>query len=83
MGYGEAGYASVEPLSWKEIESYQNATGVRLDTFEAETIRILSEAWCDQVSKSKDWNCEPPYKPQLTVEQQREHAKWLRKKMRG
>lgn len=83
MGYGVAGYASAEPLPWSEINAYQLATGIKLDTFEAETVRVLSEVWADQVSKSRDWNCEPPYKPQLTVDQQKEHAKWLRKKLRG
>ena len=83
LGGAVSGYASILPIPWAEISAYQDATGIRLTAWEAETVRILSEHYVDQARVSTDENCSPPYSPELTEAEQREHAKWLRKKLRG
>lgn len=82
MGNALVGYASIEPLSWCEINAYQSATGVRLTAWEAESVRILSEYYVYQTKNSRDKDCPPPYKPELTLEMKKNHARMLRQRMR-
>ena len=83
IGRAVMGYASLDPLPWSEINSYQAATGVTLSAWEAETVRFLSDHYVSQSRISQDENCPAPYTPEMTPEMIKAHARMLRQKMRS
>lgn len=61
IGLTEAGATGEVPLSWREINEWQAATGVSLSAFEARLMRELSAAYIDQKRKSGSENSPPPW----------------------
>lgn len=50
-----------EVVTFQEIAAWQSATGVRLDAWEAETLRRLSHAYLAEMVEAKDPARPPPY----------------------
>jgi len=49
------------PVSWQEIQAWQELTGINLDAFEAQIIRELSCVYAEQYVKSEKIECPPPW----------------------
>jgi hypothetical protein len=49
------------PLDWSDIANWQSLVGIRLDAWEARTIRKLSREFLDQMTKAKKPECPAPY----------------------
>lgn len=54
------------PLSWREINEWQTATGVALSSFEAKTIRKLSVEYVAESRRAESENCPPPWRAEVT-----------------
>lgn len=54
-------YRNLAPLDFAEIRHWCDLTGTELTPWESETLRVLSEAYVVQLSKSHDPNAEPPH----------------------
>lgn len=54
------------PLSWREINEWQAATGVALSPFEAKTIRKLSVEYVAESRRAESENCPPPWRAEIT-----------------
>lgn len=61
IGLTEDNGVGESPLSWREINEWQVATGVSLSAFEATLIRELSVAYLSQKRKSDNENSPPPW----------------------
>ena len=48
------------PLTWQELESYQQQQGIALSPFELDVIRTASNAYVYQSQLSTEPNCPPP-----------------------
>lgn len=66
-------YRNFSPLSFQEIRTWCDFTGVELTPWEAETLRVLSEAYVVQLNNSRDVNCEPPHDAR-SLEEMRERT---------
>lgn len=53
VGMVEAAGMGAAPLSWREIEAWQRAVGIRLTPWQARTMRSLSVSYLAQKSKSE------------------------------
>lgn len=51
------------PVSWSEINAYSIASGCRLDCWEKEALRNMSEQYCGWLHKGKDNALQSPYNP--------------------
>lgn len=58
-----------EPLSWLELEAWAHLAQVNLDSWEARTLRKLSEHYSAQLVKSADPKCRPPGQEEQSREQ--------------
>lgn len=50
------------PLSWQEIQSFIETTGIELTVFELKVIRSASKAYANQSILSTDPKCPPPHR---------------------
>ncbi len=76
----EAGLVSqsgmgVAPLSWQEIQAWLNCTGVVLHTWEATTIKQMSDAYASEYSQASKKDAPAPYqyRAEEYVEQEIDH----------
>lgn len=76
---------SKEPVSYQEIAAYCQTTGVRLSSWEGQTLREMSVAYCDWCVLAKDPNCQAPtYRDTRTKEQMRQDVdRAIRAKFEG
>lgn len=58
-----------EPITWIELEAWAKLTQVDLDSWEASTLRKLSEHYSAQLVKSADPKCRPPGQEEQSREQ--------------
>lgn len=58
-----------EPLTWQEIEAWSRLTQVKLDAWEALTLRTLSDHYRSQLMRSADPKCRAPDQPEQSREQ--------------
>ena len=68
-GLVEQSGTGIVALSWKEIESWQNVTGVKLHTWEATILRQMSEAYASEFSQASDRNRPAPYSKAIETEE--------------
>ena len=61
LGVIEAGAMGPVPLSSKEILSWQECTGIDLQTWEFRVLREMSRRYLIQAEESKKPECPPPY----------------------
>jgi hypothetical protein len=61
VGLCGQGANGVVAISWQEIESWKRLTDKRLTTWEAETIKSMSEAYVNEVQAGRDKNRPMPY----------------------
>jgi len=54
-------YRNLHPVTFSEIRDWCELTGTKLTPWESETLRVLSEAYVVQLSKSHNPNAEPPH----------------------
>lgn len=66
IGLTEANGMGESPVSWREINEWQAATGVSLSAFEARIIRELSIAYIAEKKRSESENCPPPWRAEIT-----------------
>lgn len=76
----EAGLVSqsgmgIAPLSWQEIQAWQNCTGVVLHTWEVCTLKQMSEAYAGEFSSASKPDAAAPYQyaAEEFVEQEIDH----------
>jgi hypothetical protein len=76
IGMSESNGMGSSPLSWREINEWQRATGVELAPWEARLIRRLSSQYLAESRKAEDENCPPPWRAEVTQrEREIEQAK--------
>lgn len=51
------------PVSWQEINAWQQGTNRALSTWEAETLRKMSEGYAVMQIKAKEEACKAPWNP--------------------
>jgi hypothetical protein len=73
IGLTEANGMGASPLSWREINEWQHATGVDLPAWEARLIRHLSVAYIAESRRAESENCPPPWRAEVT-DREREAA---------
>lgn len=76
IGMSEAAGMGASPLSWREINEWQRATGVALSPWEARLIRRLSTEYLAESRKAESENHPAPWRAEVTkrereIEQQR------------
>lgn len=64
------------PLSWQEIESWQNQHGFNLNPWELSIIRRASVAYVNQLRESRKADCPPPGK--VVEQDQKELARHIK-----
>lgn len=70
---------ALEPVDFREITAWCDLTGHELTPWEAETVKMLSDAYVVQFNKSHDPNCEPPHDPRDMDEmRERTHSQFQR-----
>lgn len=63
----------LEPFDYREIAAWCDLTGHDLTPWEAETLKMLSDAYVVQLNSSHDANAEPPHDAR-SVEEMRERT---------
>lgn len=76
IGISESKGMGASPLSWREINEWQRATGVELSPWEAKLIRRLSTEYLAEGRKAESENHPAPWRAEVTkrereIEQQR------------
>lgn len=66
IGLTEANGMGASPLSWREINEWQRATGVVLSPWEARLIRSLSLAYLSEGRKAESETYPPPWRAPVT-----------------
>lgn len=56
-------HSGPSPITYQDIESFQNITGIDLDNWEIQTLRRLSVEYAGQLNESRDPYCAAPYAP--------------------
>ena len=56
-------FNGLSPLTWQEIKAYIELTGAQLESWQAEAIRCMSQAYCAWLKLSENWQQEPPIQP--------------------
>lgn len=49
------------PLNWQELQAWCQMTGRRLDWWQAETLRKMSEAYANWAARGQQYDAEPPW----------------------
>jgi hypothetical protein len=71
IGLTEAAGMGARPVSWREINEWQRATGFNLSAWEARLIRRLSSEYLAESRRAESENCPPPWRAEVT-ERERE-----------
>ncbi len=84
----EAGPASntefgAKPITWGELQSWQQQTGVRLQPWEARAVRRLSADYAAEVTEAKDPARPAPWSSMPTAEMRAALAKRIGAEMRA
>jgi len=66
-------YRNLKPVTFEEIRAWLDLTGSNLTPWEAETLRVLSEAYVVQLAKSHSPDSQPPYDAR-SVDEMRERT---------
>ena len=66
IGLTEANGMSVSPLSWRELNEWQRATGIELAPWEARLIRRLSVDYIAEGRRAESENCPPPWHAEVS-----------------
>ncbi len=61
MGRVTSGGMGPVPLSWSEMQSWQDLTGVVLQPWELQMIRLMSTAYAGQSADAQEADCPAPY----------------------
>ena len=67
LGFVENNGFSPSPLSFSEIESWATLGKINLRIYEVQWIRSLSFSYLDQIKKSADPLCPPPFRPEAIM----------------
>lgn len=72
IGTGKpAGMGGLVAIDHTDIAAWQYNTGIRLNPWEAKTIRELSRAYCAEFSGASDKNAQPPYVAKAEITQEK------------
>lgn len=77
IGLTEAAGMSFGPVSWREINEWQKATGVILQPWEARLMRRLSSEYVSFSRKAEDEGCSPPWRGPVTEEMRKAEQEQL------
>ena len=61
----------VAPISYQDIQAFQNVSGLTLSPWEAETLRMLSREYVNEYHAARDPARVPPVQKLGTIEQRR------------
>ncbi|UAK26553.1 hypothetical protein K8P63_07025 [Sphingomonas nostoxanthinifaciens] len=67
VGLVEAAGMGASPMSWREINDWQRATGVDLSAWEARLLRRLSSEYLAEGRRAESENCPPPWRAPVTA----------------
>lgn len=70
-GCAMVGNSGVSPLTFTEIESYKSVTGLKLTSFAASAIKLMSDAYCVWVAKGREIACVAPYFEDTRTQEQK------------
>lgn len=77
IGPVEYGGAGLVPLTWQEIQAWQQAYGIELDALELEAVKTLSNAYAGQFERSRKKDCPPPWVDPEQINRDAVHEKIL------
>lgn len=69
IGLVEARGMGTGPVSWREINEWQRASGVNLTPWEARLIRRLSTEYVAEGGRAENENCPPPWRAPVTQQE--------------
>lgn len=52
-------------VSWSEIEAYSRQTGVKLNPWEAQTLRNMAISYLNEYNSARDVNRVPPFRKEI------------------
>lgn len=67
IGLTEAAGMGAVPISWRQIEAWQQLTGVPLEPWEARLLRRLSAIYLAEGRTAESESCPPPWRTQVTA----------------
>lgn len=67
LGICESGFNGASPLTWKEIQAWQQATQRRLTPWEVTTLKDMSKAYVSECNNTEK-NRPMPYKEEVEVD---------------
>jgi hypothetical protein len=67
-----------EPVSWTELQAWQHATGIELQTWEARALRRLSYDYLDATLEAQSPTCPAPYTEQPSIDNRQAVANAVR-----
>lgn len=67
LGICESGFNGASPITWKEIQAWQQATQRRLTPWEVTTLKSMSKAYVSEANNT-DKHTPMPYKEEVIVD---------------
>lgn len=61
LGASSSNGMGITPQSWTEVDAFCNRSSCILDDWQADTLILMSRAYCSWLSKGKDINCFSPW----------------------
>lgn len=73
-----SGAMGAVPLGWSDLQHWQSATGIELQTWEARALRRLSQEYLSSSTDAQETDCPAPWSNAPTVEQRTHISNALR-----
>lgn len=69
LGTVQMGANGFLPISWQEIKSWADLTSRKIDWWESQTLRLMSESYSNWSHKAQKADVEPPWYSEETLKQ--------------
>lgn len=73
-----SGSMGAVPLGWSDLQHWQSATGIELQTWEARALRRLSQEYLSSSTDAQETDCPAPWSNAPTIEQRTHISNALR-----
>lgn len=83
VGPVQGGGMGPVPLSHTELAAWQDNTGICLSSWEARTLRAMSQQYLSESYRAKDAACPPPWAPEMDDDRRKKVASHIRSLLRG
>jgi hypothetical protein len=67
LGLAREGFHGASPVSYLEMQAWMQMSGLELTVWEAQTLREMSQAYCDALHGGRDKASFPPWDEQEVV----------------